>query len=390
MTGATIYADYAATALLRPAARRALLEALDRVGGNPSSSHRTGAAARALLEAARGAVASAIGARPGEIVFTSGATEANNLALAGAIAACGREAHLAVLATDHASVLAPARALAAGGHVLVELPVDANGRVDPRMLANGPALDLVSLALVNAETGVVQDVAALAETARARGAVIHVDAAQAATTIALDVAALGADLLTLSGHKAGGPPGVGALWVRDGLAIDPVQRGGAQESGLRAGTENVPAIAGFAAAFAESVADRDREASRLRPLTAALREGFARLRSDVRIAGAAAPVTAPHIVNATFPGIGAEALVSALDLDGVAAATGSACAAGAAEPSHVLQAMGWRRDQAACAVRFSFGWASTEHDVAGILARLGVILGRLDLGGREAAWPVAS
>jgi cysteine desulfurase len=236
----------------------------------------------------------------------------------------------------------------------------------------------------------VQDVAALAEAARARGAIVHVDAAQAATTIALDVAALGADLLTLSGHKAGGPTGTGALWVRDGLALDPVQRGGAQESGLRAGTENVPAIAGFAAALAESVAARAGEAARLRGLTAALRDGLARVRSDVRIAGAGAAAITPHIVNATFPGIGGEALVSALDLDGVAAATGSACAAGAAEPSHVLQAMGWRRDLASSAVRFSFGWASTERDVAGILTKLEAILGRLDGRGREAAWPVAS
>jgi cysteine desulfurase len=243
---------------------------------------------------------------------------------------------------------------------------------------------------VNAETGVTQDVTALAEAARARGAVVHVDAAQAATTIALDVTALGADLLTLSSHKAGGPPGAGALWVRDGLALDPVQRGGAQESGLRAGTENVPALAGFAAALAESVADREHQAAHLRRLALALREGLVRLRSDVRIAGAAAPAIAPHIVNATFPGIGGEALVSALDLDGVAAATGSACAAGAAEPSHVLRAMGWRRDRAASAVRFSFGWASTEDDVAGILARLAIILGRQGARGREAAWPVAS
>ena len=381
---APVYADYAASAPLRPAARAAVLAALDVLarGGNPSSAHRAGAAARAALEDARAAVAAAIGAPPLEVVLTSGATEANNLALAGVAHARGRAARLAALATDHASVLAPARALAAGGHGLTVLPVDAEGGVAPAAVAAARP-DLLSVALVNAETGVVVDVPALAAAVHAAGGLLHVDAAQAATTCALDVGALGADLMTLSGHKVGGPPGAGALWVARGVALAPAQHGGAQEGGLRAGTEALPALAGFAAALGEAVAVRAAEAARLGRLQATLAAGLRRAWPDVRLAGAETPRRAPHVVNATFPGLNGETLVAALDLEGVAVATGSACAAGGAEPSHVLRAMGWSRADAGAAVRVSLGWRSTEADVAAILARLTIVLDRLAPSARE-------
>lgn len=387
VTNLRVYADYAASAPLRPAAHAAMrrtLAVLATHGGNPSSPHRAGADMRATLEMARARIAHAIGADALEIVLTSGATEANNLALWGT--ACDPAAlRLAVAASDHASALAPARALTARGASLILLSVDAAGRVDPAEIARAHPT-LVSLSLVNAETAIVQDVAALTAAARACGALVHLDAAQAAVALPVDVRTLGADLLTISAHKLGGPPGAGALYVRRGLALHGIQRGGAQERGLRAGTENVPAAAGFAAALDEVVATRPDEAGRLGALTRHLRDAITRHWPTARFAATAAPEVAPHIVNVAFPGYEAEALVSALDLEGVAVSAGSACAAGGTEPSHVLQAMGWSAIEAASALRLSVGWASTIADVTTAVDRLGVVLGRVPPR-REAAWP---
>jgi cysteine desulfurase len=403
-----IYADYAASAPLRPAAEAALREALAAGAGNASSAHWEGAAARARLEAAREEIAAAIGAHPLEIVFTSGATEANNLALGGVAAAAVGRPCMALPATEHSSVLMPARMLAARGHAITLLPVSADGRIDPAAVA-AAAPDLLSVALVNAETGVVQDCAALAAMARTRGALVHVDAAQAAGTLAVDVTRLDVDLLTLSAHKLGGPPGAGALYVRRGTPLVPLQYGGPQERGLRPGSENVPALAGFAAAVTAAVGALPEEAARLARLGERLRRGLAAFDPDARIAGdgatgrgaearaadagvepaaagASAP-RAPHIVNVTFPGLTGESLVAALDLEGIAVSAGSACAAGASEPSHVLLAMGWSRVEAASALRVSFGWASSAADVDGILAALPPILARARARAEEAAWP---
>lgn len=393
-----IYADYAAGAPLRPAARRVLDDALASGAGNASSVHWAGARARALLESAREEVAAAIGAHPLEIVFTSGATEANNLALAGvAAAAAGRRLRIAVPATEHASVLRTAEALARRGHDLRVLPVGADGRTDPTAVA-AAAPDLLSVALVNAETGVVQACTALAAAARRSGARVHVDAAQAAAVLTLDVRGLDCDLVTLSGHKLGAPTGTGALYVREGTPLAPLQHGGAQERGLRPGTENAAALAAFAAAFAAARAALPEEAARLAALVTHLQREIATLAPDARVAGEAAGATsaaaaaspvprAPHILDVGFADLDGESLVSALDLEGVAVSAGSACAAGASEPSHVLQAMGWSRAAAASAVRFSFGWASTAADVAAILAVLPRILARARARRTENAWP---
>lgn len=382
-----VYADYAASAPLRPGARRAMRRALDalaRAGGNPSSSHRAGAALRRLLDEARAEIAAAIGAAPLEITLTSGATEANNLALCGSAGPAGT-ARLAVAATDHASVLAPAQALADAGGAVAILPVDGGGHLEPTAIATARPT-LLSLSLVNAETGVAPDLAPIVGAARACGARVHLDAAQAGYTAALDVGVLDVDLVTLSGHKLGGPPGIGALYIRRGVELRSVLRGGAQEHGRRAGTENTPAALGFAAALSETVARRQTEAARVGALTTRLRAGIAARWPAARFAVAPDVPVAPHVVNVAFPGYTAEALVTALDLEGVAASAGSACAAGATEPSHVLLAMGWSADAAASALRFSLGWASTDADVAGILAALGVVLGRVDAS-QEAAWP---
>ncbi|MEB2284095.1 MAG: hypothetical protein B6D46_02295 [Polyangiaceae bacterium UTPRO1] len=379
-----VYADYAATAPLRPQARAAVLEAIDAGFGNPSSAHAAGRRARARLEAAREEVAAVLGVHPLEIVFTGGATEANNLALAGFAAASAAVNRIAGPATEHASILAPARVLAARGRVFVELPVDTTGRTDAAaVVAARP--DLLSVALVNAETGVLQDVAALAAAARAGGAVVHVDAAQAPAFLAVAPATLGADLVTLSSSKVGGPAGAGALVVRRGTVLAALAHGGQQEQGRRAGTENVAAIAGFAAALAVAAAERERETLRLAALRTRLRAGIAAAWPGVRFTLAADVPAAPHIVNVTLPGVVGEDVVAALDLEGVAAATGSACAAGAAEPSHVLLAMGYTAGAARSSLRTSLGWASTSGDVDAIVAALARVHARMARSSEEAA-----
>ncbi len=379
------YADYAAAAPLRPEARAAMLEALDAGFGNPSSVHDAGTRARARIEAAREEIAAVLDAHPLEIVFTSGATEANNLALGG-LTSRGRELHVAVPATEHASVLAPARALTAIGHRLTVLSTDGTGRTDAPIVATA-APDLLSVALVNAETGVVQDVPGLGASVRARGGLVHTDAAQAAAFLPLTVDALGVDLLTLSSSKLGGPAGTGALYVRRGTALAPLHRGGPQEQGLRAGSENVAAIVGFATALALAVAEREREVARLAGLRDRLRAGIATAWSGARFTLDDHVPTAPPLVNVTLPGVVGEDVVAALDLEGVAASTGAACAAGAAEPSHVLLAMGRSATEARGALRLSLGWASTAADIDAILRALGRVRARVLRRSEEAAWP---
>jgi cysteine desulfurase len=380
-----IYADYAAAAPLRPEARAAMLETLDAGLGNPSSIHGAGARGRARIEAAREEIAALLHAHPLEIVLTSGATEANNLALAGAAAARSEPMHVAIAATDHASILGPAEALGASGHRLTLLPTDADGGVESGALPSD--VDLVSIALVNAETGVIQPAAALTETARTRGAVVHTDAAQAASFLTLHVGALGVDLLTLSSVKVGGPAGAGALYVRRGVALAPLHRGGPQEHGLRAGTENVAAIAGFATALAVAAAERTREGARLAALATRLRAGIPTAWPGARLVPSAGASVAPHIVACTLPDAIGEDVVAALDLEGIACSSGSACAAGAAEPSHVLLAMGRGRDEARRGLRISLGWNTGANDVDGILTALARVRARVTARSEEAAWP---
>ncbi len=382
-TDTMVYADHAAGSPLRPRSTDALVAALASGAGNAASAHWAGAGARALLESARERVAAAIGARPLEIVFTSGATEANNLALRGVAAAARESLHLTVGATEHASVLEPARLLAAAGHRLTVLPVSSDGLADPAAV-RALAPTLLSVALVNAETGVVQPCEELGEAARGVAALVHVDAAQAVGHVPLAVTALGADLVTLSGHKLGGPPGTGALYVRHGTPIAGLLAGGAQEGGLRPGTENVPAIVAFAVALSDAVAEQAAEAERLQRLAARLRAGIRTACPEARCTAAGAP-RAPHIVHVVLPEVSGESLVAALDLEGIAASAGSACAAGAGEPSHVLEAMGYSREQAACGLRLSLGWSSTAADVDRIVAALTRVLGRARARHGEAA-----
>lgn len=354
------YLDYNATAPLRPQAIDAVAAAL-RAGGNPSSVHGLGRAARRIVEDARDRVAALVGAHPVEVVFTSGGTEANALALVG-----GGMRHLLVSAVEHDSVLRNAP----GGSVI---PVDGDGVVDlaalDRLLAATPGDGtMVSVMLANNETGVIQPVADVARLARARGARVHCDAVQAAGKIAIDLAALGVDMLTLSAHKIGGPQGVGALILRDGVALAPLVQGGGQERGRRAGTENVPGIAGFGAAAAAAVADlATGMTARVAGLRDRLEDAVQRTAPQAAIHGAKA-ARLPNTSCIGLAGVAAETQVMALDLAGVAVSSGSACSSGKVRASHVLGAMGLAQDAAGCAIRVSLGWDSTDADIDRFLA----------------------
>lgn len=350
------YLDWNATAPLRSEALTAMSAALTRCG-NPSSVHRWGRAARQTIERARGAVAALLGAPPEGVVFVSGGTEANHLALLGS----GRERVL-VSAVEHDSVL---RAVPEAERI----PVDRDGVVVldalERLLAADPQPALVSVMLANNETGVLQPVAEIAAIARSHGAVFHCDAVQAAGKIALDTGMIGADLVTLSAHKLGGPPGVGALIVTGGLDLTPRFRGGGQERGCRAGTENLPGIAGFAAAAISAAAELA-VYDRVRALRDALEAGIAAAAPEAVVLGGAAP-RLPNTAAIAMPGVAAETQVIALDLDGVMVSAGAACSSGKVGPSHVLEAMGVGPDLAASTIRVSLGWSSTEADIAHLL-----------------------
>ena len=346
------YLDWNATAPLRPQAAAVMSAMLARCG-NPSSVHRWGRAARQAIEQAHSAVAALLGVPSEGVVFVSGGTEANHLALLGA----GRE-HVLVSAVEHDSVL---RAVPKAELV----PVDHDGVVVldtlDRLLAADARPALVSVMLANNETGVVQPVGAIGAIARKHGALFHCDAVQAAGKIALDAHTIGADFVTLSAHKLGGPPGIGALVVTRELELTPLLHGGGQERGRRAGTENVTGIAGFAAAAvaaAEEIAVYDR----VRALRDALEAGVATVTSEAVVLGAAAP-RLPNTAAIAMPGVAAETQVIALDLDGVMVSAGAACSSGKVGPSHVLEAMGVGPDLVASTIRVSLGWDSSEADV---------------------------
>jgi len=373
------YLDHNATAPLRPAVREAMLPWLG-VPANPSSAHREGARARSAVEAARAEVAALIGAAPAEIVFTSGATEANNLALRGVLRGSGRG--LVTTAIEHASVLETARALAAEGTPLAVVPVDAEGRVEPAdvVAACGPATGLATIGLANGEVGSVAPVAAIAAGLRGRGVLVHSDATQAAGRLAIDVRSLGVDLLSLSAHKIGGPAGIGALCVRRGVPLRPELTGGQQERGRRAGTENVAAIVGFGAAARLARVGLTAAAAAAAALVERLWAGLAERIGGVTRNGPASGPRLPNTLNVSFVGCAGESLLVLLDLAGIAASLGSACAAGATEPSHVLRAMGRDADAARNGLRLSVGPTTTTADVERVLEVLPGIVAQVRAG----------
>jgi cysteine desulfurase len=377
-----VYLDYNATAPLRPEAREAMLAAMDSLG-NPSSIHAEGRAARKIVEEARRAVAELAGVEPGGVVFTSGGTEAANLALNPAIGAPELKAPLARLivgAGEHPCVLQGHR-FATDRVVLA--PLGADGRIDLAALAALPALSeegpaMLALQGANNETGVIQPVAQAAALVHAAGGLMVCDAVQLAGRASLEIAALGADFLFLSAHKFGGPKGAGALIAaRSELTVGaPLLRGGGQERGARAGTENVAAIAGFGAAARVAAAEAASESARLADLRDSLAERVREQAPDAVIFGAAAPRLC-NTLCFSVPGLAAATLVIALDLAGVAVSAGSACSSGKVARSHVLDAMGVEPDLAAGAIRLSLGWASREADVARFDAAFGQTMARL-------------
>ncbi len=354
--GSAVYLDYNASAPIRPEAAAALSEALG-LTGNASSVHGFGRALRQRIESAREAVAALAGAAPADVIFTSGGTEANNLALR------GDWERVLVSAGEHDSVLQ-----AAPEAVRIPLGPDGVLRLDrlAEELATGGGRTLASVMLANNETGVIQPIRRVAELVHEAGALLHCDAVQAAGKIPVDMAALGADLLSLSAHKLGGPQGVGALVVREGIDLPALLRGGGQERRRRAGTENAAAIAGFGVAADAALEELDRAAG-LAALRDALEARVRALAPETRIFGAEAPRLA-NTSCITMPGVGAETQVMALDLAGVAVSAGSACSSGKVTVSHVLQAMGAAPEEAATAIRVSFGWGSVPADVDRFIA----------------------
>jgi cysteine desulfurase len=367
---ARVYLDHNATAPLRPGVRAAMAAALE-LRGNPSSAHGEGRATRRALESARAQVASLIGGRSSEIVFTSGATEANNLALDGVLTPGDM---LVTAAVEHASILEPAAALEATGVRVWRLGVDRAGLLasDEIVAACDARPRLVSVSLANGEVGTLYDVAAIARQARAAGALVHTDAAQAVGRISVDVGTLGIDLLSLSGHKLGAPAGCGALWVRAGVPLRSSLRGGPQERDRRAGTENVFGIVGFGAAAAIATTELPMAAPRMARLRTLLWTLLEEGVPEIARNGAPLDGTLPNTLNVAIDRVAAESLLVLLDLGGVAASLGSACAAGSPEPSHVLLAMGAEREQARAGVRFSLGPETTEDEVR---RAAGVIIG---------------
>jgi cysteine desulfurase len=365
---ARTYLDWNATAPLRPEARAAMASAGE-LQGNPSSVHAEGRAARRLIEDARDRVATLLGARPENVIFTSGGTEANMLALSPAIEVDGdrsRRDRLLVSAIEHPSVLAGGRF---SRQALEELPVATGGVLDldaltARLGRGNTASALVSIMLANNETGVVQPVAQAAEIVHSVGGLLHVDAVQAAGKIAVNVTDLGADLLTLSAHKFGGPKGAGALIKgRDGVHLaDPLIKGGGQERGSRAGTENVAAIAGMGAAAEAARLNLAADGARIAALRDRLEAGLERAAPDTVVFGAR-EARLPNTCLFAQPGIKAETALIALDLDGLAVSSGSACSSGKVAPSHVLKAMGVAPELARGAIRVSLGYSTEEADV---------------------------
>jgi cysteine desulfurase len=370
-----IYLDYNATTPPRPEVVARVTRVLAETYGNASSVHAYGQQAKAELDEARTAVARLIDADPGEVVFTSGGTEADNLALRGAVEARAAIGRRRVITTgiEHEAVLTTARALERTGTAITILPVDTSGIVSPAALeaAIGDDTAIVSVMLANNEVGTIQPVAELAAIARAHGALFHTDAVQAVGKIPVSVKTLGVDLLSLAGHKFGGPKGTGALWIRRGVRLTAVMTGGKQERNRRAGTENVPSLAGLGVAATTAAAKLPAAGD-----LAALRD---RLESAV-LAGVPGTVIngdcsrrVPNTSNISFEGIEAESLLIALDLEGVAVSTGSACSSGSLEPSHVLRAMGLPHARTRNSLRFSLGPETTIEEidfVTGILPNL--------------------
>lgn len=371
-----IYCDHNATTPIRAEVLDAMLPFLRDEYGNASSVHRLGSRARCAVEEARAHVAALIGARPAEIVFTSGGTESNNLAIQGA-ARASTDRVIITTPIEHSSVREPARWLQREGYAVHEIPVNDLGQVTAQDIAAqlaGPCA-LVSVGWANNEIGTIQPIDEIAAVCGVRGTVLHVDAVQAAGKIPVHVR--GVDLLSISAHKLGGPKGVGALFVRGGIDLRPLLIGGGQERGRRAGTENVAGIVGMGEACRLAASEIGALGEACHALREALWEGLCAAIPDVQRNSPAGADCLPNTLNVSFAGVRGEALVAALDLEGVAASSGSACAAGAGEPSHVLLALGRTAAAARDGVRFSLGRTNTMDDVERVARITAAVVNRV-------------
>ena len=371
-----VYLDHAATTPLDPAVLEAMMPYLTEVHGNPSSLHASGRRARRGVEEARERVAAVMGVRPKQVLFTSGATEADNLALRGLLA--GRRGALVTSPLEHAAVLRTAERLAVEGVSVVHVrhgPGGAIGGGEVReALARAGSAALVSLMLVNNETGVLLDAPAAAQAAHEAGTLFFCDAVQGLGVEDVSLPALGADAAAVSAHKVGGPKGVGALVLGPGLEVEPIMRGGSQERGMRPGTHAVAAIVGMGAAVELAESRRQEHRARLAALRAELEALLLRV-PGVSVNGAEAPRSVKH-VNVSVEGVDGETLLMALDDAGVEVSAGSACAAGSLEPSHVLLALGLSPRAAKASVRFSLGYTTTAEDVRLAAARFAAVVDR--------------
>jgi cysteine desulfurase len=375
----SLYFDHSATTPMRPEVIQAMMPYFAEHAGNPSSIHMFGQRAKRALDEARRTVADLLGAKPAEIYFTSGATESNNIAIQGAAksyAMFGR--HLITSAFEHHAVLHTFQALEKQGFQVTYLPVDEQGLVRPEEVEKAlrPDTILVSIMLANNEVGTVQPIREIAGILRRRGILFHTDAVQAVGKIPVNVRELGVDMLSLTAHKFYGPKGVGALYVREGVEIAPLFFGGHQEGALRPGTQNVPGIVGLAAALRLACQEMEEESARLRRLRDLLEQSIIERIPDVHINGHPDKRLA-HISNVSFAGLDGEALLLALDMQGIAVSTGSACTAGSTEPSHVLRAMGVDPLLARGSIRFSLGRDNTEEDIRFLIEVLVPAVSRL-------------
>jgi cysteine desulfurase len=366
-----VYFDYNATTPLAPEVLEAIIAASRDHFGNASSVHHFGQRAKAALDDARSAIAALIHAEPSEIVYTSGGTESDNFAIRGAADALeptGRR-HLVASAIEHEAVLNTLKALSRRGWRITLVPVDQSGIVDPDRLRELVTKEtaLVSVMHANNEIGTIQPVAELAAIAHQSGALMHTDAVQSVGKIPVDVRALGIDLLSLSAHKFNGPKGAGALWIKRGTRMQPILTGGKHERSRRAGTENVPALVGMGVAARLAVSKLTTEAARVGALRDRLEDGILRSVPGTVLNGAPAS-RVPNTTNISFDRVEAESLLIALDLEGVAVSTGSACSSGTLEPSHVLRAMGLATHRTQNSLRFSLGLFSTIEEVDRVVA----------------------
>ncbi len=378
----TIYLDHNGTTPLLPEVRERFVELIDEGLGNPSSTHAAGRRARAVIDAAREEIAAAVNVPEEWVVFTSGGTEANNLALRGVLEAAGTGAGLAVSAIEHSAILEPARELATKGHELTVIPVDergAQGLAATRKALERPGCRLLSVMVANNEVGSVAPMAEIGACLRDLGEarpLWHTDAVQALGKLPLHLQSWGVDLASFSAHKVGGPPGVGFLVRRPGLPLQPQVLGGGQESGLRAGTENAAAIGAAALAVRLACERQESYSTAVGKLVSTFWEGLSQVAPGARLMGPGLSVSPrlPNTINVLFDGVDGRTLMARLDLEGVEVSLGSACASGAIEPSHVLTAMGMKESDARNSLRLSLGPCTTQADINTAVEIMGKLL----------------